>query len=60
MKKNANRFISIFLHKTVSQWITNLDINPVTLKLIDEKVESRFGCIGTGDYFLNIASVHRH
>lgn len=34
--------------------IKNLNINLVTLRLIEEKVGNNLECTGTGDYFLNI------
>ncbi|KAL6069427.1 hypothetical protein STEG23_009780, partial [Scotinomys teguina] len=40
--------------KLKSKWIKDLNINPVTLKLIEEKVGSTLERIGTGDQFLNI------
>ncbi|KAL6070461.1 hypothetical protein STEG23_006048, partial [Scotinomys teguina] len=40
--------------KLKSKWIKDLNINPVTLNLIEEKVGSTLERIGTGDYFLNI------
>ncbi|KAL6088541.1 hypothetical protein STEG23_002636 [Scotinomys teguina] len=40
--------------KLKSKWIKDLNINPVTLNLIEEKVGSTLECIGTGDQFLNI------
>ncbi|KAL6073591.1 hypothetical protein STEG23_027892, partial [Scotinomys teguina] len=40
--------------KLKSKWIKDLNINPVTLNLIEEKVGSTLERIGTGDHFLNI------
>ncbi|KAL6081928.1 hypothetical protein STEG23_002182 [Scotinomys teguina] len=40
--------------KLKSKWIKDLNINPVTLNLIQEKVGSTLERIGTGDQFLNI------
>ncbi|KAL6074366.1 hypothetical protein STEG23_012116 [Scotinomys teguina] len=40
--------------KLKSKWIKDLNINPVTLNLIEEKVGSTLERIGTGDQFLNI------
>ncbi|KAL6030791.1 hypothetical protein STEG23_018581 [Scotinomys teguina] len=40
--------------KLKSKWIKDLNINPVTLNLIKEKVGSTLECIRTGDHFLNI------
>ncbi|KAL6031270.1 hypothetical protein STEG23_018611 [Scotinomys teguina] len=40
--------------KLKSKWIKDLNINPVTLNLIEEKVGSTLECIGTEDQFLNI------
>ncbi|KAL6059742.1 hypothetical protein STEG23_009664, partial [Scotinomys teguina] len=39
--------------KLKSKWIKDLNINPLTLNLIKEKVVSTLECIGTGDHFLN-------
>ncbi|KAL6083832.1 hypothetical protein STEG23_027742 [Scotinomys teguina] len=43
--------------KLKSKWIKDLNINPVTLNLIEEKVGSTLECIGTGDHFLNITPI---
>ncbi|KAL6084730.1 hypothetical protein STEG23_016468 [Scotinomys teguina] len=40
--------------KLKSKWIKDLNINPVSLNLIEEKVGSTIEHIGTGDHFLNI------
>ena len=40
--------------KLKSKWIKDLNINPTTLNLIEEKVGSSFQCMDTGDHFLNI------
>ncbi|KAL6030381.1 hypothetical protein STEG23_024291 [Scotinomys teguina] len=40
--------------KLKSKWIKDLNINPVTLNLTEEKVGSTLERIGTGDQFLNI------
>ncbi|KAL6072041.1 hypothetical protein STEG23_021982 [Scotinomys teguina] len=40
--------------KLKSKWIKGLNIIPVTLNLIEEKVGSTLESIGTGDHFLNI------
>ncbi|KAL6070475.1 hypothetical protein STEG23_006062 [Scotinomys teguina] len=40
--------------KLKSKWIKDLNINPVTLNLREEKVGSTLERIGTGDQFLNI------
>ncbi|KAL6056132.1 hypothetical protein STEG23_003070 [Scotinomys teguina] len=40
--------------KLKSKWIQDLNINPVTLNFIEEKVGSTLECITTGDHFLNI------
>ncbi|KAL6053908.1 hypothetical protein STEG23_005773 [Scotinomys teguina] len=40
--------------KLKSKWIKDLNINPVTLNLIEDKVGSTLERIGTGDHFLNI------
>ncbi|KAL6081513.1 hypothetical protein STEG23_021689 [Scotinomys teguina] len=42
------------LREEQSKWIKDLNINPVTLNLIEEKVGSTLEHIGTGDQFLNI------
>ena len=39
--------------KLKSKWIKDLNIKPVTLNLIEEKVGSTLECIGTGNHFLN-------
>ena len=39
--------------KLKSKWIKYLNIKPVTLNLIDDKVESSLEHISTGDHFLN-------
>ena len=43
--------------KLKSKWIKDLNINPATLNLIEEKVGSTLEFIGTGDHFLNITPV---
>ena len=43
--------------KLKSQWINDLNINPVALNLIEEKVGSILEHIGTGDRFINITGV---
>ncbi|KAL6062095.1 hypothetical protein STEG23_024922 [Scotinomys teguina] len=43
--------------KLKSKWIKDLNINPVTLNLIEEKVRSTLERIGTGDQFLNITPI---
>ncbi|KAL6061214.1 hypothetical protein STEG23_014647, partial [Scotinomys teguina] len=43
--------------KLKSKWIKDLNINPVTLNLIEEKVGSTLERIGTGDHFLNITPI---
>ena len=43
--------------KLKSKWFKDLNIKPVTLILIEEKVGSSLECIGTGDNFLNITLV---
>lgn len=35
------------------KWIKDLNVNPDTLNLIQEKVGNNLRCIGTGDSFLN-------
>ena len=39
------------------KWIKDLNINLITLNLIEEKVGSSLKRIGTGDHFLNITPV---
>ena len=39
--------------KLKSKWIKGLNINPITLNLIEEKVRSGLECLGTGDTFLS-------
>ena len=43
--------------KLKSKWIKDLSINPTTVNLTEEKVESNIQCISTGDHFLNIKTV---
>ena len=43
--------------KLKSKWIKDLNIKPVTLNLIEEKVGSTLERIGTGDHFLCITLV---
>ena len=43
--------------KLETKWIKDLNINPVTLNLIEEKVGSSLELIGRRDYFLNITPV---
>ena len=43
--------------KLKSKWIKDLNIKPVTLNLIEEKVGNILECIDTGDHFLNITPV---
>ena len=40
-------------HSLKSKWTKNLNIKSSTLNLIEEKLENRHECIGTGDNFLN-------
>ena len=40
--------------KLKSKLIKDLNINSVTLNLIEEKLENGLEHVGTGDYFLNI------
>ena len=49
-------YLSISI-KLKSSWIKDLNINPDTLNLIEEKVETSFEYIGTGANFLNRASI---
>ena len=43
--------------KLKSKLIKDLNINPVTLNLTEEKVGSSLEYTGTGDHFLNIIAV---
>ena len=43
--------------KLMSQWIYDLNINPVALNLIEEKVGSILEHIGTRDHFINITEI---
>ena len=43
--------------KLKSKWSKDLNINPITLNLKDEKVVSSLECLGTDGHFLNIAPV---
>ena len=43
--------------KFKSKWIKDLNINPVTLNLIEEKLGSSLEHIGTEDHLLNITPV---
>ena len=43
--------------KIKSKWIKDLNINPATLNLLEDKVGNTFELIGTGDCFLNITPV---
>ena len=40
-----------------SRWIKDLNINLMTLNLIEEKVGNSLQCMGTGDYFLSITLI---
>jgi hypothetical protein len=42
---SENRFLSIILHKTQSKKIKDLNIKPVTLNLIEQKLENSFELI---------------
>ena len=55
MQKNENRSISIILHKTQVQ--IKLNIKWYTLDLIKQKVGNSLEHTGTGDNFLNRASM---
>lgn len=57
MQKNANRYLSITLHKIQVQVIRDLNINPVKLKLIEQKVGHGLEHTGTKGHFLNITKV---
>ena len=43
--------------KLKSKWIKDLNINPATLNLLEEKVEGTLEQTGIGDHFLNITPV---
>lgn len=43
--------------KLKSKWIKDLNINPDTLNLLEDKVGNTLELIGTGDHFLNITPV---
>ena len=43
--------------KLKSKWIEDLNINPATLNLLEEKVGGTLEWIGTGDCFINIIPV---
>ena len=45
--------------KLKSKWIKDLNINPIILNLIEEKVGCILQCMGTGDYFLHIIPVEQ-
>ena len=47
----------IAMNKYNSKWIKDVNINPVTLNLLEEKVGGTLERIGTGDSFLNITPV---
>ena len=40
--------------KLKSEWIKDLNIKPIRMNIIEEKVGSTLEHIGTGDHFLNI------
>jgi hypothetical protein len=42
-----------------SKWIKDLNIEPDALNIIEEKVENRLECIGSGDSSLNRKAVDR-
>ena len=43
--------------KLKSKWVKDLNVNPTTLNMIEEKVGSSFQCMSTGDHFLNFTTV---
>ena len=43
--------------KLKSKWIKDVNINPATLNIIEEKVGSSLQCMGIGEHFLNITPV---
>ena len=43
--------------KLKSKWIKELNINPITLNLLEENLESILECIDTGVHFLDITPV---
>jgi hypothetical protein len=51
------RSIFVTLHKTKTKWIQDLNKEPDTLNLIEEKVGKCLECIGTGDKCLNRTSL---
>ena len=57
MWKNENRSISVTMHKIKSKWIKDLSINPITIKLTEERVGNSLQYMGTGDNFLYLTSV---
>lgn len=52
MKKTANKSI-VYWHVQNSKVNQNLNINLVTLDVIEEKVGSNLECLGTGAHLLN-------
>lgn len=60
MSKNANRSMPITLHKLISKWITDFNIKPHTLKLIEEKVRNSFELISIEKDFLNSTTIHNY
>ena len=60
-KVQIDPYLSLCI-KLKSKWIKDLNINPATLNLIEEKVENLFKFVqvpslehmGTGDCFLNV------
>ena len=57
MSTRRNGFIYARMHKFKSKWIKDLNINPVTLNLIEEKMGNSLEHIAKGDSFLNITAV---
>ncbi|KAL6036127.1 hypothetical protein STEG23_017009 [Scotinomys teguina] len=55
-KTTTDSYLSLCT-KLKSKWIKDLNINPVTLNLIEEKVGSTLEHIGNGDHILNITPI---
>ena len=57
MDKNPQLKTVTLNTKFNSKWIKDLNLKPMTLNLIEEKVGSILECIETRDYFLNITPI---
>ena len=55
-KEKIDPYLSLCT-KLKFKWIKDLNINPATLNIIEEKVESNFERMGTGDHFQIITPV---